>query len=31
MPEVYQWICQNYDEETVLGKWIVYRYLPNRP
>ena len=31
MPEVYQWICQNYDEETVLGMWIVYRYLPNRP
>ncbi|GAP05295.1 4-amino-4-deoxy-L-arabinose transferase [Anaerolinea thermolimosa] len=30
MPEVYRWICENYDEETVLGEWIVFRYMPGR-
>lgn len=30
MPDVYRWICENYDEETVLGEWIVFRYLPGR-
>jgi len=31
MPEVYQWICANYDEETSLGDWVILRYDPNRP
>jgi len=31
MPEVYHWICQNYDEEIVMKDWIIFRYLPNRP
>ena len=31
MPEVYRWICENYDEETVLGDWPVLRYAPGRP
>jgi hypothetical protein len=31
MGAVYRWICQNYIQETSLGGWVIYRYLPERP